>query len=77
MIRFSNQDEPQNFKPDLDETSRVLRVSSGTRIVAVARARQETLVFTDMSLHSLQFLEQTRFWAKELETNISIAGQEA
>ena len=76
LIRFSNQDEPQNFKPDLDETSAgSLRVSSGTRIVAVARARQETLVFTDMSLHSLQFLGTNEvFGLQELETNISIAG---
>ena len=74
LIRFANQDEPQNFKPELTNSAGFLRVSSGSRIVTAFRTRQETLVFTDMSVHSLQFLGTSEvFSLQELETNISIA----
>jgi hypothetical protein len=75
LIRFANQDEPQNFKPELTNSAGFLRVSSGSRIVTAFRTRQETLVFTDMSVHSLQFLGTSEvFSLQELETNISICG---
>jgi len=75
LIRFANQDEPQNFKPEITNSAGFLRVSSGSRIVTAFRTRQETLVFTDMSVHSLQFLGTSEvFSLQELETNISIAG---
>ena len=75
LIRFANQDEPQNFKPELTNSAGFLRVSSGSRIVTAFRTRQETLVFTDMSVHSLQFLGTSEvFSLQELEANISIAG---
>ena len=75
LIRFANQDEPQNFKPEITNSAGFLRVSSGSRIVTAFRTRQETLVFTDMSVHSLQFLGTSEvFSLQELETNISISG---
>jgi len=78
LIRFADQDTPQDFKPTTTNSAGFLRVSSGSRIVAVARTRQETLVFTDMSVHSLQFLGTSDvFGLQELETNISIASPRA
>ena len=73
LIRFADQDNPEDFKPTTTNSSGFLRVSSGSRIVGAFRTRQETLVFTDMSVHSLQFLGTTEvFSLQELETNISI-----
>jgi len=73
LIRFADQDNPEDFKPTTTNSAGFLRVSSGSRIVAAFRTRQETLVFTDMSVHSLQFLGTTEvFSLQELETNISI-----
>ena len=78
LIRFADQDTPQDFKPTTTNSAGFLRVSSGSRIVAVARTRQETLVFTDMSVHSLQFLGTSDvFGLQELETNVSIASPRA
>ena len=75
LIRFSNQDEPENFRPELTNSAGFLKVSSGTRIVAAAKTRQEILVFTDASVHSLQFLGTSEvFGLQELESNVSIAG---
>ena len=74
LIRFANQDEPENFRPETTNSAGFLKVSSGTRIVAAARTREEILVFTDMSVHTLQFLGTSDvFGLQELETNISIA----
>ena len=74
LIRFANQNEPENFTPSSLNSAGFLKVSSGSKIVTAFRTRQEILVFTEMSLHSLQFLGTTDvFGLSELETNISIA----
>ena len=74
LIRFSNQDEPENFTPSTLNSAGFIKVSSGSQIVTAFRTRQEILVFTDMSVHSMQFLGTTDvFGLQELETNISIA----
>jgi hypothetical protein len=74
LIRFANQDEPENFTPSTLNSAGFIRVSSGSQIVTAFRTRQEILIFTDMSLHSMQFLGTTDvFGLQELETNISVA----
>jgi hypothetical protein len=74
LIRFSNQDEPENFTPSTLNSAGFIKVSSGSQIVTAFRTRQEILVFTDMSVHSMQFLGTTDvFGLQELESNISIA----
>jgi hypothetical protein len=74
LIRFANQNEPENFTPSSLNSAGFLKVSSGSKIVTAFRTRQEILVYTEMSLHSLQFLGTTDvFGLSELETNISIA----
>jgi hypothetical protein len=59
LIRFANQDEPQNFKPTSTNSAGFIKVSNGSRIVGVFETRQEILVFTDATLNSLQFLGTT------------------
>jgi hypothetical protein len=78
LIRWASQDDPIDWTPELTNSAGFLRVSSGSRIVRAFRTRQETLVFTDATLNSLQFLGTTDvFGIQELETNISIAGPRA
>ena len=49
-------------------------MSSGSKIVSAISTRQEILVFTDSSLHSLQFLGTFDvFGLQELDPHISIA----
>ena len=75
LIRFANQDEPENFTPKTTNSSGFLRVSSGSRIITAFRTRQEILVYTDVSLHSFQYLGTSSgvFGLQELDTNISVA----
>lgn len=78
LIRFANQNEPENFTPTSLNSAGFIKISSGARIVTAFRTRQEILVFTDISVHSMQFLGTTDvFGLTEIEPNISIAGPRA
>ena len=74
LIRWSNQDEPQNWTPLVTNSAGFIRVSRGDRIIRGIPTRQEILVFTNGTLNSLQFLGTTDvFGIQELSDNISIA----
>jgi hypothetical protein len=78
LIRWSSQDDPTMWTPQVTNTAGFLRVSRGSRIVRAIPTRQETVVFTDASMYSLQFLGTTDvFGLQELSDNISIAGPRA
>jgi hypothetical protein len=78
LIRWSNQDEPGNFKPEVTNSAGFIRVSRGDQIIRAIPTRQEILVYTNATLNSLQFLGTTDvFGIQELSDNISIAGPRA
>ena len=83
LIRWSNVDpdigpEPENWQPTTTNTAGFLRLQSGSRIVTAINTRQETLVFTNTSLTSIQFLGTAEvFGLQELSHNISIIGPNA
>ena len=56
MIRFSSQNDPTQWFPRTTNTADFRRLSGGTEIVTAVQTRQETLVFTDASLHTMQFV---------------------
>lgn len=75
LIRWSTQDDPTYWTPEATNSAGFIRVSRGSRIVRAIPTRQETVVFTDSSIYSLQFLGTTDvFGIQELSDNISIAG---
>lgn len=75
LIRWSTQDDPTIWTPLVTNSAGFIRVSRGSRIVRAIPTRQETVVFTDSSMYSLQFLGTTDvFGLQELSDNISIAG---
>ena len=83
LIRWSNVDpdigpEPENWQPTTTNTAGFLRLQSGSRIITAINTRQETLVFTNLSLTSIQYLgTQEVFGLQELSHNISIIGANA
>jgi hypothetical protein len=78
LIRWANQDNPQNWTPLVTNSAGFLQVSRGSRIVAALPTRQEILVFTDATINSLQFLGTADvFGIQELSDNISIASLRA
>ncbi len=77
-IRWSNQDEPQNWTPAVTNSAGFLKVSRGSRIIRAIPTRQEIIVFTDATLNSLQFLGNEQvFGITEMSDNISIASPRA
>ena len=56
LIRFSSQENPVNWYPTSVSTAGDLRISSGSKIIQAVETRQQILVFTDVSIHAMQFL---------------------
>jgi hypothetical protein len=78
LIRWANQDEPQNWTPSTTSSAGFIRVSRGSAIIRALATRQEILVWTNSSMYSLQYLGTTDvFGLQELADNISIIGSRA
>jgi hypothetical protein len=78
LIRWATQGDPLNWTPEVTNSAGFIRVSRGSEIVCGVVTRQETLVFTQATLNSLQFLGTTDvFGLQELADNISIASSQA
>ena len=56
LIAFSDQESVTEWEPTSTNTAGSLRLSSGSQIVGGLRSRQETLIWTDTSLYSMQFV---------------------
>lgn len=56
LIRFSNQEDPLTWFPTATNTAGDLRIGSGSKIVTAVETRQQILVFTDESVHAMQYL---------------------
>ena len=56
LIRFSDQEDAADWTPTTTNTAGDLLVGSGSRIVTATETRQQILVFTDISLHAMQYL---------------------
>ena len=56
LIRFSHQETVNTWESTSTNTAGSLRIGSGSEIITAIETRQQIIVFTDVSLHSLQFL---------------------
>ena len=80
LIRFSSQESLTdwssfNADPNVVNTAGDLRIGSGSEIVVAIETRQQVLVFTDVSLHAMQFLGSPfTFGISTLSENITTAG---
>lgn len=78
LIRFSSQDSLTVWNAAVTNTAGDLRVGSGSEIVVAVETRNQILVFTDISLHSMQFLGPPfTFGLAQVADNITIAGPSA
>ena len=78
LVRWADQDNPGQWTPEVTNSAGDLRIPRGSYIVCAIYSRQEILVFTDTTLHSLQFLGTTDvFGVQEYAGNISIASPRA
>lgn len=56
LVAFSDQENIFDWEPTSTNTAGSLRCSAGSEIIGAIRARQETLIWTDVALYSLQFI---------------------
>ena len=75
LIRFSDQENILEWASTVENTAGDLRLGSGSEIVTAIETRQQVLVFTDVSLHAMQYLGPPfTFGINEISTNITVAG---
>ena len=75
LIRFSDQEDVLTWASTSTNTAGSLRLGSGSTIEAAVETRQQILVFTDVSLHTLQFLGPPfTFGLQMVSENITIMG---
>jgi hypothetical protein len=78
LIRFSNQEDINTYQPTAENTAGSLRIADGSRIVGASRSRGQILVWTDTSLHSLQFIGPPfTFGLRQLGQNCGLIGSHA
>ena len=74
LIRFSDQESITDWAATATNTAGDLRLGSGSEIITAVETRQQVLVFTDVSLHAMQFLGPPfTFGINTVSENITIA----
>lgn len=74
LIRFSDQGNPIVWAAQATNTAGDLRIGTGSQIVTAVETRQQILVFTDRSLHAMQYLGPPfTFGISLLSENVTIA----
>ena len=56
FVRFSTQESARDWTPTATNTAGGIRINSGSLIVGAVQSRQEIIVFTDRSVHSMRFV---------------------
>jgi len=75
LIRFSDQESLTDWASTATNTAGDLRLGSGSEIITAVETRQQILVFTDTSLHAMQYLGPPfTFGINTVSENITIAG---
>lgn len=78
LIRWSSQEDAVDWTPTLNNTAGSQRIPMGSYVMAALASRQETLIWTDHSLHSLQYTGAPYvFGLQTLAENIDIIGPNA
>ena len=73
LVRWSDQDNPFQWVPDITNQSGEFPLSHGSSIVSFINTRQEILVWTDSALYSMQYLGPPYVWGFNiLMDNISV-----
>ena len=74
LIRFSDQENPLVWTAQPTNTAGDLRIGTGSEIIAAVETRQQILVFTDRSLHAMQYLGPPfTFGISLISENITVA----
>tara|TARA_B100000287_G_scaffold277029_1_gene260984 strand:- start:4241 stop:6088 length:1848 start_codon:yes stop_codon:yes gene_type:complete len=56
FVRWSDQESITDWTPTATNTAGGVRINSGSQIVGAVQTRQEILIWTDVSVHSMRFI---------------------
>jgi len=77
-IRFSDQENAAEWRSRPDTTAGELQIGTGSGIIAAVQTKQQIIVFTDISVHAMQYIGAPfTFGIQEVSTAITIASQNA
>lgn len=72
-IRFSDQESAVEWRALATTTAGELRLGSGSEIVGAIQTKQQIVVFTDTSVHAMQFIgDPFTFGVQEVSSSVSI-----
>jgi len=75
LIRFGSQESLTEWETTATTTAGELRVGSGSQIIMAIETRQQILVFTDVSVHSMQHVgDPFVFGITQVAEGITVAG---
>ena len=78
FIRFSNQENLNDYTPTAVNTAGTFRLDKGNRIVGAVSGKDYTLVLTDSSAYVIQFVGPPfTFSVRQVGTNCGLIGQHA
>jgi hypothetical protein len=78
LVRWSDQENPYEWVPDVTNQSGEFKLSNGSYITCAESTRQEILVWTDSAIYSMQYLGPPYVWGFQiLMDNISIISPNA
>jgi hypothetical protein len=78
LVRWSDQENPYEWVPDVTNQSGEYRLNIGSFIMCARSTRQEILVWSDAAVYSMQYLGPPYVWGFQLlQDNISIISPNA
>ena len=78
FVRFSDQEDPNNFIESAVNTAGGQRLTDGSKIITALRSRGQILIFTDTSLHGMQYVGPPyTFGFQQLGANCGCIGTHA
>lgn len=77
-IRFSDQENPAEWRTLPTTTAGELRIGTGSEIVGAIQTKQQIIVFTDVSVHAMQYIgDPYTFGVQEVSSSISLISPNA
>lgn len=78
LVRWADQEDYLNWTPTTTTSAGDFRIGSGSEFITATQTRQEILIWTDNSLHSMQYIGgKIVFGQRLIAQNISIIGPNA
>jgi len=77
-IRFSDQENPAEWRSLPTTTAGELRIGTGSEIIGAIQTKQQIVVFTDVSVHAMQYIgDPFTFGIQEVSSSVSIISPNA